>query len=490
MKKYDYYYLAKKNLLPGAPERHRIHGTIQKGSRVHVSAACGKAMASVACLLQEYGCIVTGSDSKFSPPMSDVLDAHGIARLEPSVKNIENIDLLVAGNTLAYSSLEPAAARARGIPTISGAEAVAQIFQDKAALVVAGTHGKTTTSAFLTHLLKEAGAVPAYLIGGVFQGTDDSYNIGGEGARFAIYEGDEYNCAYFDQAPKFLRYNPAAAIITSIEQDHVDLYPTYEDYRQAFQFLAEEVPADGVLIIHESAAAQLDMGRTQAPVIIYGPSSHCEAQYEILEITALGTRFSLLSKKWGALEFTIPLFGQYNVENAVSACLMALEQGYVVNDVQRAAATFQGTRERQEIIGTRADGTIIIRDYAHHPTAVAVTLEGLRQHYPGKRLVSIFEPKSASSRRKVFEERYGKAFAQADASIILYPTLGLTDKKEEFFDAGNVRTIIETWGKKAYEAPTSHEAFTILKEISQPQDVVIFMSAGDLDHIDDRFAAE
>ncbi|MEX2013886.1 MAG: Mur ligase domain-containing protein, partial [Parcubacteria group bacterium] len=225
MKSYDYYYLAKRNILPDADKRNRVVGTIEKSSRVHVSAVCGKAMASIACMLKEYGCSVTGSDVKFSPPMSDVLDSHGITRLAPSLENLENVDVLVVGNALGPDAPEVAGARDQKIPMISGAEAVSQIFSDKRAFVVTGTHGKTTTSALLTHVFTEAGKNPAYMIGGAFQKSNASYSMGNPSTNTLILEGDEYNCAFFDRAPKFLRYHPTSVILTSLEHDHIDLYP-------------------------------------------------------------------------------------------------------------------------------------------------------------------------------------------------------------------------------------------------------------------------
>jgi len=188
MKYYDYYYLAKRNLLPGSESRGRIIGQIKKGSKIHVSAVCGKAMASIACMLKESGHIVTGSDTKFSPPMKGVLQKYGIKELKPSAKNLKGIDTLIIGNALSYNSLESIESRKRGIATISGAEAVAEIFKNKRALVVTGTHGKTTTSALLTSVFIEAKKDPAYMIGGVFQNSDNSYSLGRKNSKFAIYE--------------------------------------------------------------------------------------------------------------------------------------------------------------------------------------------------------------------------------------------------------------------------------------------------------------
>lgn len=483
MKVYEHYYLAKRNLLPGAEERKRIVGQIKKGSRVHVSAVCGKAMASIACLLKEYGCIVTGSDSKFSPPMSDVLEAHGIKKLEPSTKNLRNIDLLVAGNTLAFNSLEVVEARKLGVPTISGAEAVAQIFDNKKSLVVAGTHGKTTTSALLSHIFIKNKENPAYLIGGVFQGTDDSYNLG-TNSKYAIYEGDEYNCAFFDQAPKFLRYNPHSAIITSIEHDHVDLYPTFEDYKAAFQYLIEDLPESGTLIIHESVIAHLNLKTCNAKIYVYGNNENSDIRYSIKNINSEGTTFSFINKKNGEIDdIFLPMFGEYNIENAIAAFSLSLTYGLNIEGIKSALSSFPGTKERQELLGTTKKGVEVIRDYAHHPTAVSLTLEGLRFKYPNRKLIVIFEAKSASSKRKIFQDRYPIALSKADAGIVVCPK----SQGEEYLDSEKIIKDTENIGLKFIRTENNIQALEAITSMCGINDVVIFMSSGDMDDIDHKF---
>lgn len=489
MKAHEYYYLAKKNVLPDAGSRGRVFGEIKPGLRVHVSAVCGKAMASIACLLQEYGCIVTGSDSKFSPPMSEVLLAHNIAQLSPSLDNLMGIDLLVVGNALPHNALEVEEARKRNIPMISGAEATAQIFTNKRSLVVAGTHGKTTTSALLTHIFIEAGLNPAYMIGGAFQKSNESYSMGSPETKFVIYEGDEYNCAFFDQGPKFLQYNPTSTIITSIEQDHVDLYQSFEDYKQAFQFLIEELPADGYLVLHDSTLPYLNLDATEAEVVTYGTGEISEVKYEITKTEPEHTIFNLISKKFGNISgLKIPLFGNYNIENAIAVTILSLLEGLNETQIRKGLESFQGTRERQELLATKGNNIAVIRDYAHHPTAVQVTLQGLRQHYPGRRLIAVFEPKSASSRRRVFEERYASSLQESDVSIIIEIPLKESDKKENFLDAGKVKEQIESHGKKAYVVKTAQESAELLSSLSKPEDVIVFMSSGDLDGVPNKFA--
>ena len=482
VKNHDYYYLAKKNALPDASERDRIYSKVKKGSRVHVAGVCGKAMASVACMLKEYGCVVTGSDTAFFAPMSGVLDAHGIEKRYPSPDNLKGVDIVVVGNTLPHNAVEIVAARTRGIPMISGGEVLGQIHGDKRSLVVAGTHGKTTTSGLLTHVFMASQRIPAYMIGGVFQGSDDSYSMGSKESQFMIYEGDEYNCAFFDRGPKFLRYHPTSAIITSIEHDHVDLYPSFEDYKQAFQFLVEELLQDGVLVVHESTLPYLDLTRCKAKIVSYGACLSCAISYNNMKTTDSGTAFSLQSTDWGTIEkVNIPLFGEYNVANATAVAALSLYEGLSQAELLKALEAFGGTKERQELLGIRSGDIAVIRDYAHHPTAVTVTLEGLKLRYQGRRLIVVFEPRSASSKRKVFEDRYAQSLAHADSVIVVF--LPTSSNATEVLDVSRVVSLIVEGGGDAHHTETFSSALELLVEKVRPGDVVVFMSSGDMDRV-------
>lgn len=487
MKNYEYYYLAKRNLLKGSERRTRVYKEIKRGDHIHISAVCGKAMASVAVMLKNFGCIVTGSDTKFSPPMSGVLKTNGIVCLEPSVDNLKDTDIVVVGNSLSYDSLEVTEARKRGIPMLSGSEVLAQIFSNKRSLVVAGTHGKTTTSALLTHVFLQTQKEPAYMIGGVFQNSEESSSAGKENGGFVIYEGDEYNCAFFDQAPKFLRYKPNSVILTSIEHDHVDLYPTPEDYKQAFQFLIEDLPKDGHLIIHTSAASIIDTSRCVAKVLTYGSSELADISYTVLKTDIDGTHFSLRIKNNVEIgNIKLPMFGVYNVENAVAVYALSILEGITQTEIIKALENYPGTKERQEFVGESNDGTVVIRDYAHHPTAVSLTIDGLKMRYPDRKIVAVFEPRSASSKRKIFETRYAEALAKADIAIIINPE-NQTIPESDQINIFNVKKAIDSFGKKSWEAKSNDEALDIVIKIASHKDVILFMSSGDMNGIPNKF---
>jgi UDP-N-acetylmuramate: L-alanyl-gamma-D-glutamyl-meso-diaminopimelate ligase len=486
MELYDYYYLAKRNLLPDADKRTRIKVVIKKNSSIHVSAVCGKAMASIACMLKDLGYKVTGSDVAFHPPMGDVLKKHNIKCTEYSAKNIKNIDVLVVGNALAHDSLEVEEARKRDIPMLSGPEVLGQVFKNRKSLVVAGTHGKTTTSALLTHVFESTKKSPGYMIGGVFQNSKDSYSIGSIKSKYVIYEGDEYNSAFFDRGPKFLHYNPTSVILTSIEYDHVDLYPSFEDYKQAFQFLIEMLPKKGNLVVHESVLQLLDFKKCKAKVVVYGTSKKADVVYKVKQTNSSGILFSVTSKIIGNYQsVTIPLFGEYNIANATAVFVLALLEGLKSEIVISALQNFPGTKERQELIGIKKDKNIVvIRDYAHHPTAVKLTLEGLKCAYPQQRFVVAFEPRSASSKRKVFEFDYAESLSQGD---VIYTIDPVSSPTPDSIDVANIVKILKAKGKKAFTASSAEEVLLALKKEVQKNDVIVCMSSGDMSAIPQRF---
>jgi UDP-N-acetylmuramate: L-alanyl-gamma-D-glutamyl-meso-diaminopimelate ligase len=488
MEPHDYYYLAKRNLLPDADKRTRIKGIIKKKSRIHVSAVCGKAMASVACMLKDLGYVVTGSDAVFHPPMGDVLKKHNIKCSLYSVKNIKNIDILVVGNALAHDSLEVVEARKKGIPLLSGPEVLGQVFNERKSLVVAGTHGKTTTSGLLTHVFDYSLKNPGYMIGGMFQNLKDSYSIGSKNSKFVIYEGDEYNSAFFDRGPKFLHYNPTSVILTSLEYDHVDLYPSFEDYKQAFQFLIEMLPKKGNLVIHESVVPLLDLKKCKAQIVTYGASKKADVIFRTIKTNSSGTVFSVSSKIIGNHQsLHIPLFGDYNVANATAVYTLSLLEKLKKDSVAKALTCFSGTRERQELVGVKKDNITIIRDYAHHPTAVKLTLEGLKKGYSDRRFIVVFEPRSASSKRKVFELPYAESLAYADIIYVIDP---VSTPTPDSIDVVHVVDILNSKHKKAFVATSADEALTLLRKEVLKDDVVVFMSSGDMASIPTRFFKE
>jgi UDP-N-acetylmuramate: L-alanyl-gamma-D-glutamyl-meso-diaminopimelate ligase len=355
--------------------------------------------------------------------------------------------------------------------------------------LVAGTHGKTTTSALLTHVFINSGNEPAYMIGGVFQNSKDSYSIGSKKSKYVIYEGDEYNSAFFDRGPKFLRYNPSSIILTSIEHDHFDLYPSFQDYKQAFQFLVDDIPKGGFLVLHDSVLKYIDTKKTKGKVFTYGKDQKSDFYFIITSIDQNGTAFDIKSKKFGTIKnIFVPMFGEYNVENTLSVIALSLLEGVSKSKIIIAISTFSGTKQRQELIGQKKNGVIVVRDYAHHPTAVRLTIDGLKLHYPDKRLVVVFEPRSNSSRRKIFESGYTNALEKADVTIVVSPPfLADKDSKSDFMDVSVIQKELESKGKKSFAPKNCTEALLVAVKTQKKDDIFVFMSSGDFEGIPDKF---
>jgi len=458
---------------------------------IHVSAVCGKAMAPLAGLLVAKGYHVTGSDSTYAPPMSDVIDELGIARREFSSANVEGADVVVIGNALSPDNVEAEAARVLGKPYISIAEALSLFVMDEQErIVVAGTHGKTTTTGLLIKLFLDAGADPSFLVGGVVQGENTAYATTA-GKSFLI-EGDEYDTAYFDKRPKFLHYGAKHLIVTSMELDHTDIYDDLEDYQQAFKYLVAEMPADGTVFLCADNEAVDLKPHCAAEAITYGFSADADlrVKHEGREGHLQVLSFTLHGQSVGVLK--TPLTGEYNCLNIACALGVALKNGLPFESLVKTVSTFTGMKKRQELLANCArKGIELIDDYAHHPTAVEATLAGMRKRYPDNhRIVAIFEPRSNSSRRKSFENDYPASFKNADVAILKIPPFRHNDNRDNFMDSEKVRQMIEDLGIPAMRFETNDEILAYLRDNLQERDIMITMSNGHFDHIQSQIIQE
>ena len=378
-------------------------------------------MATLAALLKHQGHDVSGSDEHVYPPMSDFLSAERIKVLEGyRADHVATApDLVVVGNAISRGNAELEAVLDRGIRYASLPETIRdQWLWDAHSIVIAGTHGKTTTTALTGWLLTAAGADPTVLIGGIAQnfGEDGaSYRVG-KGKAFVI-EGDEYDSAYFDKTAKFLKYLPDIAVINNIEFDHADIYRDIDEVRLAFRRLVNLVPRSGLTLLgvdSPDAAALADKARSR--VQTFGLSS--EAEWRGLDIRlGGGTAFRVNRKGEDLGEFTMPLLGDHNVRNALVAIAVGVDLGLDIERLRKGLAAFKGVKRRLEVVG-EARGVTVYDDFAHHPTAVDETLKAVRRASPGKRIWAIFEPRSASSCRRVFQDDFARAFAGADEVVI------------------------------------------------------------------------
>ena len=458
---------------------------------VYLVGICGKGMGALAELLAQAGYRVRGSDEAAYPPMSTRLAEAGIPVDEGfSPENLvrANPDLVVVGNAAVPTHPEATYARERGLVQLSVPEALAHFFlQGRRSLVVAGTHGKTTTTGLLVHVFREAGLDPGFLVGGVMAGLGTTAGVG-SGPHF-IVEGDEYDAAYFDKRPKMLHYRPTSAVVTSMELDHTDIYAGWDDYRDAFVAFARLVSPGGLLALHgDDPEVRALAAHSGGRVHFYGLEGHDDFLRESGDFVSArdlhagegGQRFTLV-RGGGALgEVFLPLGGRYNVLNALAVCTLALDEGLGFDAIAHGLATFRGMRRRQELRG-EAGGVLVVDDFAHHPTAVAGTVAGVRERWPGRRLVAVFEPRSNSSRRKVFEARYGEAFDAADRVFLSTPPLRHNDDAADFLDPEAVAARVAARGVPASAHPGAAELLGPLLDTLRPGDLVLVMSNGSFD---------
>jgi UDP-N-acetylmuramate: L-alanyl-gamma-D-glutamyl-meso-diaminopimelate ligase len=457
-------------------------------------------MAPLACLLQEQGHHVRGTDGPLYPPMSTLLAQAGItpsvgydpAHLEPRP------DLAIIGNAIRRDNPEAVEAERQGIPILSMPQALSRFFlEEHRPLVVAGTHGKTTTTAMAAWVYTACGRDPGYLIGGVPRDLPGSFRDG-LGERF-IVEGDEYNAAYFDRGAKFLHYRPETLILTSAEYDHADLYPTPEALFEAFAKLILLLPPDGLLVACGDEPKVRELARdARCPVVFYGlnggndvcPVDPIEVDpIEAGPIEALpeGSRFRLRDET-GEVEVLLPLAGGHNVANALGVWAAARRDGIPAADLAAAFARFHGVKRRLEELAT-GRGITVVDDFAHHPTAVDKTLGALRQRYPGRRIVVLFEPRSLTAGRAFFFEPYRQAFTGADR-VLFAPTFHagrLTD--EEKLDFGALAETLRADGIAADLCADPGDVLRRALDEARDGDVLVTMSSGSFDGLPHRLAA-
>jgi len=414
-----------------------------------------------------------------------------------------NPDLVVVGNVHSKDHIEVAAASARGLKLTSFPAVIGeQLLPGKTSIVVTGTHGKTTTTSLLAHILLEAGRDPSLFVGGVPVGLGHGWRLGT--GPFVI-EGDEYDTAYFDKGSKFLHYRPNIAILTSIELDHVDIFPSFDAVRDAFRKIVALIPpADqgGLLVAYADSADVRAVAKTaQCKVEFYtvvggegvdGEDSDGGIAADItwwarnLEVGKSGRAAFDVYHRGDRLErFETLLVGRHNVGNCLAAIAVAHAQGVAVKEIQHGVASFAGVRRRQELRGI-AGGVTVLDDYAHHPTAVRETLKALRKRFPKRRLIAVYDPRSATSRRKTFQNEYADAFAHADEVIVgkLYDPSRIP--ADERFDPEKLALDLHRSGTKAAYIP---EVETIVKQLSQsaaPGDVVAVLSSGSFDGLHDK----
>ncbi len=460
---------------------------------IHMLAVCGMGMAPLAIMLKDAGFHVTGSDKAAYPPMSDALVEAGIdVMLGFGPENLEpRPDLVVVGNSLPRTNVEAVEVERLGIERISFPETLARYFLDgRRSLVVAGTHGKTTTSGMLARALQTAGLDPGYLVGGRVRDLG-RLAYAGTGEHFVV-EGDEYDTAYFDKGPKFLHYRPSAAIVTSVEFDHADIYRDVEHVKSSFRKLAAILPAGAPMIACADYPHLLDAlaGAGSGRLITYGSAPEAEWRAEHVEVTADATTFAAVRNGHTEDRLRLALPGVMNAHNALSVYALCRELDIDRGAVAEALAGYLGAARRQELIGNAA-GVTIIDDFAHHPTAVQATLSALSERYSGRRLVAVFEPRSNTSRRSVFQQRYAEALAVADNVALSAVFAKENDPlaEDEMLSTDRLIADLGAVGVGAWTAADPDRILERLIEEVRPDDVIVCMSNGAFGNLPRRLLA-
>jgi UDP-N-acetylmuramate: L-alanyl-gamma-D-glutamyl-meso-diaminopimelate ligase len=454
---------------------------------IHMIAICGTAMGALAGMLIERGYSVTGSDEGIYPPMCDYLRALGID-IMPGFKseNLDvNPDLVIVGNTVKRINPEAQAVVERGIPYMHLPQAIREFFiRDRHSVVIAGTHGKTTTTSLTTWVFETAGRNPGFLVGGVMKNFNSNAKAGA--GDYFIIEGDEYDSAYFDKVPKCWHYLPQTAAITSVEFDHGDIYRDIDHVKEAFGKFASIIPVDGLLIACADFPHVFDViKQASCRVLTYGFNENADIQIRDLVLNEKGGKFRIVMPDEIAYEFHTPMWGRHNASNAVVAAITGLHHGIPQHQIQEAFNTFTGIKRRQEVIYDKHD-ILIIDDFAHHPTKVRETVKAVRSRFPQRRVISVFEPRTNTSRRKFFQDLYPESFQGSDLVIVagVFNTQQLQQNEpDNIMDPVKLVADINNQAVNAVYIPNTDRIVSHLGDTVQPGDVILIMSNGGFDGI-------
>jgi len=457
---------------------------------IHLIGICGTAMASLAGMLKQRGHRVTGSDAAAYPPMSTFLESLAIPVKQPFAEtNLQpRPDLVVVGNAISRGNVELERLLDDRIPFCS----LPQILHDeflisKEVIVVAGTHGKTTTTSMLAWIFESAGLNPSFLIGGIAENFGSSFGLG-DGPHF-ILEGDEYDTAFFDKGPKFLHYFPDSVILTSVEFDHADIYKDLDAVETAFKRLVNLVPRRGRIVGFDTGeSVERCLAKALCKVERYGSTQRADWRIANLKLERDGTSWSVLQneKAWADLWF--PLAGEYNVWNATAAAAMAADYGVPTDVIAEALRAFKSVKRRLEV-KAEVEGITIIDDFAHHPTAIEQTLEALRGRYRGARLWAVLEPRSNTMRRNVLQEALARSLALADEVVIAEIFKSEAIPEPERLDLRRVAAEIQKHGKGARIIASADEIVNSIAPELRSGDVVAILSNGGFGGIYEKLPA-
>ena len=445
-----------------------------KNEHFHFIGICGTAMGSVAAALQNRGYTITGSDQNVYPPMSDFLIENNInVSVGHDENNIpDNVDLVVVGNAMSRGNVEVESVLNRKIPYTSLPELIKRYFlQGKRNIVITGTHGKTTTSSIIAHLLNDNGLNPNLMIGGI------PLDIG-EGGRFTeseffVIEGDEYDTAFFDKRSKFVHYMPEIVVVNNIEFDHADIFNNIEEIKLSFKRMLNIVPENGIVFVNGDDNDAVEVTENcRAPVIKVGANDDCDFKIENLNLESFNSSFSIKDNS-----YQLPLDGEFNVRNAAMAIAVSdflnIDQKNIIESVSK----FSGIARRQELRGEEKN-VKVIDDFGHHPTAIAATIGALKQRYPDSKIWAIFEPRSNTSRRNLLQSELEDSLSQADGVIISEVPNPEKVPDGELLDVETVIENLSSKGKEAFIGLSSDDIVCKLIPLTCSGDTIVVLSNG------------
>jgi UDP-N-acetylmuramate: L-alanyl-gamma-D-glutamyl-meso-diaminopimelate ligase len=455
--------------------------------RFYFIGICGSAMGNAALLMRELGHEVSGSDDNIYPPMSVLLAEKSINIL--SGYHANNLDgfngTVVIGNAMSRGNEEVETVLERRIPFVSMAELLEhEVIQGKTSIVVSGTHGKSTTSSLISWVLQSSGREPSFLIGGVPENFGQGYQARPE-SEFAVLEGDEYDTAFFDKRSKFLHYLPTTLIINNIEFDHADIFNSLDEIKLSFKRLTLLVPRNGLIISNADDLNVMEVIQNSfAPVVTFGTSPNADARAENIQYTDHSSIFSAVMNGEPPTTLEIPMLGEFNIRNALAVAVASRHHGLSFEEIQSAFSSFKSIKRRMEFKG-EFGGVKIYDDFAHHPTAIKATLHALRQKYPNERVIAIFEPRSNTTRRNIFQKELAECFG--DANIVFISQIARLNllAPEERLDPARVMEDLKAMGKEAYYLPDAASIAQKVTDVAKPGDVAIVMSNGSFGGIHD-----
>jgi len=457
--------------------------------RIYMLGIGGIAMGTLATMLRERGYEVAGSDQNLYPPMSTHLEnlrmplfrGYDAANLD-----LFPADLYIIGNVIRRENPEAIRIMEESLPYASMPEAIARLFlRDHQSMVVAGTHGKSTTSSLLAWVLAHGGLDPSAFIGAFVKNWGASYRLG-EG-RYMVLEGDEYDTAFFDKGAKFLHYRPHIGMLTSIEFDHADIFADFDAVRRAFERYVALIEPDGVLIVNADDPHCLALSKScRGRIILYGRTeeAHWRLRKVIPQDGALAFTYTSPMQPAPAV-MRSPLPGAHNASNTLAVMAAASLAGLSMDAVQEALLAFQGVKRRQDVVG-ECGGVLVMDDFAHHPTAVAETIRAVRLFYPNRRIISAFEPRTNSSRRSVFQDAYAASFDEAHLTCIKVPPGLETIPEAQRLNSSRLVDDIRARGQDAHLFATADDLIAFLLEVTREGDLILCMSNGSFDGVPQR----